>query len=254
MASMPPDLVVAALAFFRIGGLMLVAPVLSARTVPRMVRAGIAILLTVLVLPTVGDVPSNLVVGPGTLVAELLIGLGMGLGAAMMLSAAELAGEVLSVQTGLSGATALDPLTGQGTVVLGHLLSLVALVLLLVSGGHLLMIEVLTASFTLLPAGVGLGLSAGALELVRTAGLVFIYGLQFAAPIIAAVSVGYVALGVLARASPQLNMLAVAFPLQIGLGLIVLAGVLPLAATLYADWPSHIANLSERFFLALGAR
>ena len=172
----------------------------------------------------------------------------------MMLSAAELAGEVLSVQTGLSGATALDPLTGQGTVVLGHLLSLVALVLLLVSGGHLLMIEVLTASFTLLPAGAGLALSAGALELLRTAGLVFIYGLQFAAPIIAAVSVGYVALGVLARASPQLNMLAVAFPLQIGLGLIVLAGVLPLAATLYADWPSHIANLSERFFLALGAR
>ena len=77
MASMPPDLVVAALAFFRVGGLMLVAPVLSARTIPRMVRAGIAVLLTVLVLPTVGEVPSNLVVGPGTLVAELLVGLGM---------------------------------------------------------------------------------------------------------------------------------------------------------------------------------
>ena len=250
---MSPELVAAVLAFFRVGGLMLVAPLLSSRSVPRMVRAGIAALLTVLVLPSVGVVPDNLQVGPGALVGELLVGLGIGLGAAVMLAGVELAGEVLSVQTGLSGATALDPLTGQGTVVLGHLLSLLVLLLLLVSGGHLVMLEALAASFRLVPVSAPIDLSAGGWELLRIAGLLFTNGLQFAAPILAAVSVGYVALGVLARASPQLNMLAVAFPLQIGLGLLVLAAVLPLATTTFAEWPRHIEVLVERFLAALSA-
>jgi flagellar biosynthetic protein FliR len=251
--SYPPELVAISLAFFRIGGMMLVAPVFSSRTVPRMVRAGFAVLLTILVYPAVGETSASVVVGPGTLVAEMIVGLGIGLGAATLLAGAELAGEVLAVQTGLSGATALDPLSGQGTPVLGNLLQFVALVLLLVTGGHLFMIEVLATSYEVVPVGAGFDLTAGALELFLTAGLLFTQGLQLAAPIIAAVSVGYVALGVLARASPQLNMLAVAFPLQIGLGLVVLAAVLPMATTTYAEWPRHIAVMAERFLGALRA-
>jgi len=249
----PSELAGAALAFFRIGGLMLVAPVFSSRTVPAMVRAGIAMLLTILLYPAIGALPADIVVGPGTLLAEMVVGLGIGLGAATLLAGAELAGEVLAVQTGLSSATALDPLSGHGTPVLGSLLQWVALVLLLVTGGHLAMLEALAASYEVVPVGYGIDLTAGALELFLSAGLLFTQGLQFAAPIIAAVSVGYIALGVLSRASPQLNMLAVAFPLQIGLGLIVLAAVLPLATTTYAEWPTHIAVLTERFLGALRA-
>jgi len=245
------DVVATALVFFRVTGLMLVAPVLSSRSVPAMTRAALTVLLTVLMVPAVEAAPADLVVGPGALAAELVVGLGIGLGAATLLAGAELAGEVLAVQTGLSGATALDPISGQGTGVLSHLLQLFVVLLLLVSGGHLVMIDALASSFAVVPVGSGFPLGAGAMELIRAAGLVFADGLQFAAPVVAAASVGYVALGVLAKASPQLNMLAVAFPLQIALGLIVLAGVLPMVATSYAMWPERIASMVDRFLASI---
>jgi len=236
---------------FRVGGLMLVAPLFSSRTLPRMLRAGLAFLLTIVMLPAMPPLPPGMIVGPGVLFGEMLVGLGIGFGAATLLAGAEMAGDVLAVQTGLSGATALDPLTGQGTGVLGQLLGLFALMLLLVTGGHLVMVQALAASYEIVPVGFAFNATAGIMELVGMTSLLFSQGLQFAAPVIAAISVGYVALGVLARTSPQLNMLAVAFPLQIGLGLVILGGVLPMAATFYASWPSHIEALSLRFLLSL---
>ena len=247
----PPIVIATTLAFFRIGGLMVIAPMFSARTIPRMVRAALAVLLTVLLVPALPPVPPTMIIGPAELGAELIVGLGIGFGAAAMIGGAELAGDVLAVQTGLSGGTALDPLTGQGTGVLGQLLGLFVLLLLLVTDGHLALIEALAASYTIVPVGWSFDLVGGVLELARTMGLLFSQGLQFAAPIIASVTVGYMALGVLARTSPQLNMLAVAFPLQIGLGLLVLGASLPLAASFYSAWPMHVRELSSRFLVAV---
>lgn len=241
------------MAFFRVGGLMLVAPLLSSRALTPQLRAGIAVLLTLFLVPHVVSLPADFVLGPTALLTEAFVGFGIGFGAAILLAAAELAGEVLAVQTGLSGATALDPLTGQGTGVLGQLLRLFALLLFLVTGGHLVLLEALAASYDVVPAGAPIVASTGVTEIATTFGLLFAQGLQFAAPIIAAVSVGYMALGVLARTSPQLNMLAVAFPLQIGLGLLVLGSILPVAATFYAAWPDHVAGLAARFLAALSS-
>lgn len=230
---------------------MLVAPVLSARTIPAMVRAAVAVLLTGLLIAVTPMVAEGFALGPGALASEMVVGLGIGFGAAVLLAGAELAGDVLAVQTGLSGANTLDPLTGMGTAVLGQLLSLFVMVLFLVTGGHLVLLDALAQSFQVIPAGVGIDVTAGAWEIGQIFGLLFVQGLRFAAPIIAAVSIGYVALGVLARTSPQLNMLAVAFPLQIGLGFFMLAGALPLAATFYANWPEHVSGLAERFIVSL---
>lgn len=245
------ELALSSLVLFRVGGLMLVAPLFSSRTIPAAVRASVAILLALLIWPLVPPVADAVVPGPGLVVAELVIGIGIGLGSAVLLGGAELAGEILAIQTGLSGASTLDPLTGVGTGVLSQLLGLFTLLLLLVTGGHLVLIEVLAESYLTLPLGALSSIPLGIEQLVGTFGLLFRTGLSFAAPIIAAVSVGYVALGILARTAPQLNMLAVAFPLQIGLGLLVLATVLPMAATFYASWPQHVAGLASRFFAAL---
>lgn len=247
----PPVLLAMSLAFFRVGGLMLVAPLFSSRSVPAMVRAAIAVLLTVVIVPALPALPAGVVVGPYEFAAELVVGFGLGLGAAVLIGGAELAGDVLAVQTGLSGATALNPLTGLGTGVLGQLLGLLALALLLATEGHLVMIQALAGSYQVVPAGWVFDLTGGVLVLIDTMALLFTQGLQFAAPIIASVSVGYMALGVLARTSPQLNMLAVAFPLQIGLGLVVLAGSIPLASTFFAAWPVHVRELSRRFLLGV---
>ena len=83
-------------------------------------------------------------------------------------------------------------------------------------------------------------------------------GLRIAAPVVAAMTVANAALGILARTVPQLNVLMVAFPLQIGVGLLVLAVVLPLMAAGLSDWPDlygdMVGGLIERFGAAPGGR
>jgi len=236
-----------ALALFRVGGLMLVAPFWSSRSVPLMVRSALTVLLVTLLIPVLQGSPRPDHVGVLSFVSEWIIGVGIGLGAAILIAGVELAGDVLAIQTGLSGANVLDPLSGQGTGAVSQLLTLVVTLLLLVTGGHLVMLEALARSFEVAPLGVPVDVRSGALHLVRLGALVFYGGLQFAAPIVAAVSLGYLALGVLARTSPQLNMLAVAFPLQIGIGLLVLALVLPFATVFFASWPEHVSGLADRF-------
>ena len=241
-----------ALTLFRVGGLLMVAPLFSSRTLPAMARGSFAFILVVLLVPVIPPPPVGVAIGPVLLVGEIFVGLGIGLGAAVLLAGAELAGEILAVQTGLSGATTLNPLTGVGTGVLSQLLGLFVLLLLMATGGHLVVLEALVVSYESVPPGTLADLEFGIMELTSMFALLFSTGLKFAAPIIAAVSVGYLALGILARTSPQMNMLAVAFPLQIGLGLLVLAVVLPLAATFYAAWPDHVAGLAGRFLLSVG--
>jgi flagellar biosynthetic protein FliR len=248
----PPILVTGVLVFFRVGGLLLIAPLLSSRSVPSPMRAGFAVLLTVILTPVVPGVPDGVALGPLALATELLAGFGLGLGAAVLISAAEMTGDILATQTGLSGGTVLNPVSGQGTSVLAQLLGLFSLLLLLVTGGHLVLIESLATSFTALPPGSGGQLDQGLRFLLETMGLLFVRGMIFASPVVASVLVGYVALGVLAKTSPQLNMLAVAFPLQIGLGLLMLAFALPLIATFYSAWPSHVRDLATGYMTALG--
>ena len=251
LAPWTPYLMTGALVFFRVAGFMLIAPVLSSRSIPLPLRACVSVLLTVLLTPIVTPAPAELVIGPFVIMRELFVGFGLGLGAAVLISAAELAGDVLAIQTGLSGGTVLDPVTGQGTGVLTQLLGLSALLLLIATDGHLVMVEAFARSFETVPVGDQMWLDRGLRFLLQTMGLLFTRGLIFAAPIVAAVLVGYLALGVLARASPQLNMLAVAFPLQIGLGLLALSIALPLAATFYGGWPVLITEWTSGYLTLL---
>jgi flagellar biosynthetic protein FliR len=242
----------AMLVLFRIGGLALIAPFLASRIVPIQVRGALAVLLTIVITPIAismpGAVPElNLL----SLVTETFVGFGLGFGAAILVGAADMAGDILATQTGLSGASVLDPLTGQGSAAMGQLLSFMVIVLLLVTGGHLVMIESLAGSFAWVPLGSSPDLLAGATSLIRVGAQLFAHGLQFAAPVVGAVGVGYVALGVLARTAPQLNVLAVSFPLQIALGLLVLGAALPLLATHFASWPIRIDEMSGAFVRAL---
>ena len=90
-----------------------------------------------------------------------------------------------------------------------------------------------------IPAGSALDLQRGVGALISLGGTLFVLGLRFAAPIVATVMIGNAALAVLSRAAPQLNILSVAFPLQIGLGLFAIGATLPLIATYLGEWPAH---------------
>jgi len=127
-----------------------------------------------------------------------------------------------------------------------------ALALLLSLNLHLVMLDAVAASMRLLPVGGEMDLAAGAAAMVRTGSTLFMLGLRFAAPVVAAVLIANVALAVLSRAAPQLNVLSVAFPLQIMVGLFALLAALPFIATFFTGWTGTYDSLVGGILNALG--
>lgn len=228
----------------RLSGLMMVAPVFSARIIPWRARTGILVVLTVALFPVAKEsTAAGAVVDASTLLTEILIGITLGLGAAVFVGAAESAGDMLAVQMGLSGANVLDPMAGTQMPVLGQFLGLFVVALLLAVGGHLIILQALAASLQFLPPGQVLDFEGGPTALAQIGGAQFVLGLRFAAPVVAAMMIGNAALGAMAKTVPQLNILMMAFPLQIGIGLVTLGLTLPLIATYFGSWPDSFQNL-----------
>jgi len=237
----------------RLGGMLLIAPVFSARTVPMSIRTALLVVLTIVLQPVafahVGGVTPQLT--PTTLLAETLIGFAIGIGAAIFVGAAEAAGDLLAVQMGLSGASALDPLTSHSVPVLGQFCNLFAVALMLAVDAHLLIIDSVAASLRYLPVGGTIDISAGLGAMVGLGSTLFMLGMRFAAPVIATVLIANVALAVLGRAAPQLNILSVAFPLQIGVGLFAFAASIPLIATYFGGWAGEYDAVLTRLLGAM---
>lgn len=235
----------------RISGLVLVAPTLSARTIPHRHRAVLILLLTALLAPVaILGIESPARITPETMLAEVVIGFALGLGAAVIVAGAEAAGESIANQIGLSGAALLDPLNNTSVPALAHFMQMVAVTLLLVTDLHVIMLDALVASTRVAPLGEPIAIAAGLRVAADTASTLFALGLRLAAPVMAVVLIGNVALAVLGRAAPQLQVIAVAFPLQIGLGLLALAASLPYVLTWFAGWAGTYDALTDRMMRA----
>lgn len=221
----------------RVTGLVLITPTLSSTIVPRAIRVAIVIVLTVLLQPvalaSAGGVPR---LTPASMLGELLVGFAIGLGAAIIISAAEAAGDVMAVQIGLSGAAIVDPLNVSQTEVLGVFARLFAITVLLTLDLHIVLLRALADSARAFPVGAPLSLVNGVGSAISLGGTVFALGARFAAPVIAAVLLTNVALAVLGRAAPQLNVLWVSFPVQIAVGLVALIAALPGIGRFLGGW------------------
>jgi flagellar biosynthetic protein FliR len=243
------------LTLLRVAGLMLAAPVWSAQSVPMKLRTALIVIFAVLLLPAStsnANLPA-LRISPATFLSESIIGFVIGMAAAITVAAAEFAGELITTTAGLSGAAIMDPVNNTQHPILAGFMQLMALVLLVISGGHVLMITAVGNSFHAMPLGAPFDLAAGMGAFVPMARVIFVTGLQFAAPVIAAVFVTNVALAVLGRAAPQLQIMSVAFPMQIGIGLLTFAGSVALVVHVMTDWTPGFANSLDVFARASGA-
>jgi flagellar biosynthetic protein FliR len=238
----------------RVGGLVLVAPVFSSRLIPVTVRTALVILLTVVLYSGARSSAGAGGITPAAVLGEMLVGFAIGLGAALLIGAMEVAGDYIAVQTGLSGAALLDPMTNQQSAVLGTFLQIFAVTLLLSTNGHLVMLDALSASTQRLPLGSALTTEAGLWELAGQGSALFALGLRFAAPVMAVALIANVALAVLSRAAPQLNILQIAFPVQILAGLATLIAALPILGSWWMGWEPTYSDLFTRALGALGVR
>jgi flagellar biosynthetic protein FliR len=217
----------------RVAALVGTAPLLGNMGVPRRVKALAAIAITFAVSPLVGSVPAVdpwSGAGLAILVQQLLIGAAMGLTLRLAFAIADVAGEITGLQMGLGFATFFDPQHGTQSPLIAQFLGLLAALVFFAINGHLMLLAALAESFRILPVGAG-GWGASAwLALAHSGGAVFASGMMLALPMIAALLITNVALGILTRAAPQLNLVAVGFPAMILVGWSALALALPLAA------------------------
>lgn len=220
----------------RVSGLVLVAPLFSARTIPVMVRTVMVVLFTWLLHPLAMSWTQGPLLTPAQFLTEMLVGFAVGLGAAVLVGAAEAMGDVTSISMGLSGAASLDPVTNQNVAVLGQFANLFAVAMMLSMNAHVVMIEALATTLRLVPVGGAVDVEAGLYAMIALGTELFALGMRFAAPVVGMVLLGNVALAILTRVAPTVNVLAVSFPLHIGIGLMVMGAAIPMVATFYVGW------------------
>jgi flagellar biosynthetic protein FliR len=224
--------------FFRILALVGTAPLFGESTIPRRAKIALSAMIAMVVSPTIAQLPVAPVYSFGGLMIilnEVGIGLATGFAMRLVFATVQQAGEIIGLQMGLSFASFFDRAAGGQTMVLSRFLNLIAMLLFLALDGHLLMLGTLVDSFNGLPIGGNPGgtpLSAGgAMAVARAGGMVFSSGLLLALPMIAALLTLNLAMGILNRASPQLSIFAVGFPVTLSGGLLVLMLVMPQMGT-----------------------
>lgn len=211
--------------WIRIGALLITAPLFANLQVPVRVRILFSLALAVAVMPAVGPVPAvDLLSVEAALIGaqELLAGMLLGLVLAMAFQAAAIAGETIGLNMGLGFATMVDPQSGMTLPVISQFLVIVASLLFLSLGGHLILIELLAESFRSLPVG-GVGLARhDFLGVAAFASQMFAGGVLLALPAVAVLLVVQLAMGVMTRAAPQMNIFSVGFPVTMLVGFLAL--------------------------------
>lgn len=213
--------------FVRMLALISAAPVFSEKAVPRSTKVALAALLTLLVAPTLGAMPSVPVVSAGgfwILLQQVLIGTAMGFSMRLVFAMVQAAGEYVGLQMGLSFASFFDPTSGGNTMVISRILNVVAMLVFLTTNSHLTLLSTLVESFSVLPIADAPLLAGGWYTLVLSGGQIVASGLMLALPLIATLLTINLAMGILNRVSPQFSIFAVGFPITLlaGIGMLQL--------------------------------
>jgi flagellar biosynthetic protein FliR len=217
--------------FVRIAALMAVFPVLSARSVPMRVKLVVTIIMTVAVMPAIKfTTPVDPFTQEGLLLAmtQAGIGLAMGLVFVVVFQAFTFAGQQIANVMGLGFASMVDTSTGVNSPVISQVFTVLVSLLFVVMNGHLLVIHMLVDSFDAMPL-TGAFLETASLQNIALWGSqLFIWGMMVALPVVTALLMVNIALGVISRAAPTLNIFSIGFVITILGGLMLIWWLLPL--------------------------
>ncbi len=238
LAALPGWAFAFVLVLCRVGAVVMLMPGLGEVEPPVVVRAGLALAVTLLLLPVVAPLvsapPEAAASGAGMVAAELLVGAMLGWLARLPALALGMAGAIASYMLGLSSVVQTDPALGGQSAALGRLFGLMAPVLVLSTGLYALPLQALGGSYDVFPPGTLLPAGPLADSVTAAVGASFGLAVRLAAPFLLAGLVWQAALGLLARLAPQLQAYTAAMPGQIlgGLALLALLGSHILAAWL----------------------
>lgn len=216
------------LVFVRVTGLFVVSPIFGRRNIPTYYKIGLSFILAVVISYSIpapdlkeysGLLPFLLLI-----IKEFVIGLTLGYISYLITTSIYFAGQIIDTQMGFGMVNVYDPLTNIQIPVTANFYYILATLMMLAIDGHHLLIYTLCDSFTLFPIGSKIVIGKSLLDFaVKAVTSVFIIGFKIAAPITAAVLITDMALGIIAKAVPQVNVFMVGIPLKILVGLVIMA-------------------------------
>lgn len=214
----------------RILALVASAPIIGNRQVPARIKVGFAMLITFLIAPTLNiqpDIEATSGAGLFILLQQILVGLAMGFSMRLVFTAIELAGDIMGMQMGLGFASFYDPLNSTNTQVIAQFLGIVTALAFLSMNGHLYMLATLAESFQVFPISTQVPSASALHTLALWGGSIFSHALRLSLPLIGALLITNLALGILTRSAPQLNIFAIGFPITLVVGFATLMLSLP---------------------------
>lgn len=232
-------------------------PVFASAVMSGLVRNGVAASLALFVWPIIAvdapTVPLDMLTASALLLKEVMIGFLIGFGAAVLFWAMESAGYFIDNQRGATMASSIDPLTGSQTSPFGVLFVQAITVIFFVGGGFIVLLGALYGSYQLWPVFSFLpSMGPEAIPyFLSVADRILALAVLFAAPVIIAMFLSELALGLISRFAPQLNVFFLAMPVKSAVGLLILilyVGVmLSDFGALFQDVPTHFSILGQLF-------
>ncbi|MDO9082135.1 MAG: flagellar biosynthetic protein FliR [Humidesulfovibrio sp.] len=219
------------LTLFRFSVVLFVMPFFG-DAIPNVIKATLLIVLTLAVWPKLSFPAEYFPAHPASLVAmfagEIVLGMALGIIVRMLIAAVQIGGGIINFQMGFSMVNSIDPLTGQQEPVTTHFIYMCTMLTFLTLNGHLHLLQALGNSFDIVPPG-GLFLTPQLMtEVMLFAKQMFILGVRIAAPVILALFLVDLALALISKVAPQMNILTMGFPLKIMVGFLVLTFIMEL--------------------------
>lgn len=234
----------------RWAGMIMLAPVFGARGVPSMVKIGLAAGLSVIMYPLIQasspQIPDNLWMYAALVIKEVLVGLVIGFVTYCVSAIVQGAGQLIDLQMGFTMGGAIDPVYGVQSAMMGNFQIVLATMLLLATNSHHYLIAAMVKSYAYIPVNPG-GLPIGIDFAVNLITSVFSLSIQLALPVLGALLIADIGVGLLSRAVPQLNIFTVVFPVKIILGFVILIFAVPF----FGQSVSHLFDTSMTWILDL---
>ncbi|HAR34636.1 MAG TPA: flagellar biosynthetic protein FliR [Desulfobacter sp.] len=235
----------------RVSVFLFLFPIFSSSAFPNQLKIGLALVLALLFYTVVPvdparfprDIPTfGLMLG-----AEILVGFTLGLCLRIFFAGVQMAGELIGFQVGFSMINIMDPQSGENVSIMDQIGYWVCLIIFLVLNGHHIIIMSMIDSFELVPVGGFVMHAAIHPRVMDVAAGLFVDAVKISAPVIAVLTFVNTGFGLVAKFSPQTNVMIVAFPVKIVVGLIFFAMTLPIIAIVTRDYIEPCRKL----FLAL---
>lgn len=235
------------LTLLRISLLVFLLPFFGGQGLPRMVKAALCLVLTLGLWPHLSfpgtQLPASIWELATLIISEMFLGLTLGIIVQCVFSAVQTAGQIMGFQMGFAMMNVVDPLSGVSVTLTSQLMYLLTILLFLSLNGHLYLLQALSQSFELVPPGKLLLNSYVQEQVLSFSSQIFVLAIKVAAPVMVAEFLVTLGLGIVAKVSPQVNVLFVGFPVKIAVGLGMLGIVCQLLAVMLKGFISDFDTL-----------